>query len=63
MSSGWSCSHLKTNVCDILKTECNPGKKGCVLYGKVKFSDDEDANEAYEKRLQRKMKKLLKKDK
>lgn len=60
--AGWSCSHLKGEVCDILKSECDPGKKGCILYGKVKFANDTDANEAYEKRIERKMKKLLKKD-
>jgi hypothetical protein len=61
MSSSWSCSHLKNDICDILKMDCTPGKKGCVLYGKVKFSNNEDANEVYEKRVQKKMKNTLKK--
>ena len=38
MSSGWGCQHLTTykeekEWCRLLKHKCDPGCKGCVLYG------------------------------
>lgn len=57
---GWSCPHDKQGVCDIIKKECDPGDKGCVLYGKAKFSNEESpSNEAFEKRMERKMRQML----
>jgi hypothetical protein len=57
---GWSCPHCISDVCDILKKACDPGDKGCVLYGKALFSSPESpSNEAFEKRMERKMKRLL----
>lgn len=57
---GWTCSHLINNQCDILKKACDPGDKGCVLYGKALFSSPESpSNEAFEKRMERKMKQML----
>ena len=35
---GWSSPHSIDNVCEIIKKECDPGDKGCVLYGKALFS-------------------------
>lgn len=59
--SGWSCPHSKSDMCDIIKKVCNPGDKGCVLYSKAKFSNEQSpSNEAFEKKMQRKMKALLK---
>ncbi len=56
---GWSCPHDIQRTCNIIKKECDPGDKGCVLYGKVKFSHQSSpSNEAFEKRIQRKMEKL-----
>jgi hypothetical protein len=44
----------------ILKKACDPGDKGCVLYGKALFSSqDSPSNEAFEKRMERKMKRML----
>ena len=61
---GWSCPHERAWICDIIKKECDPGDKGCVLYGKVKFANpDTPSNETFEKRMERKMKKMLKKEK
>lgn len=54
--SSWSCSHLKAGICDILKKVCTPGEKGCVLYGKVRFSSNDKANEAFKKRVEKKAK-------
>ena len=38
------CAHLdpKTEQCMKLKVECIPGRRGCVLRGKVKFLIDPD---------------------
>jgi len=56
---GWSCPHDVDGICDIIKKECDPGEKGCVLYGRVKFSNENNpSNEAFEKRMQRKIKKI-----
>jgi hypothetical protein len=43
MASGWGCQYMGTNEeikewCLKLKHICNPGCKGCVLYGDVLFS-------------------------
>ncbi|MDR0761890.1 MAG: hypothetical protein LBF13_02435 [Campylobacteraceae bacterium] len=49
----WECSHLIDKKCSLLKKECSPGEKGCVLYGKAKFASS-TSNEAYEKRIKAK---------
>lgn len=38
--SSFSCSHLEPDksYCQRLKTDCIPGRKGCVLIGKVVFA-------------------------
>jgi hypothetical protein len=38
----FSCKNFDFNKedCMKLKTECIPGRRGCVLAGKVKFSED-----------------------
>ena len=57
---GWTCPHDRQGVCDIIKKECDPGHKGCVLYGKVKFASEESpSNEAFEKRMERKMREMM----
>jgi hypothetical protein len=57
---GWSCPKFINDECEILKKPCDPGDKGCVLYGKALFaSEDSPSNEAFEKRIERKMKKML----
>ena len=44
----------------MIKKECDPGDKGCVLYGKTKFSSQESpSNEAFEKKMERKMRQML----
>ena len=42
------CAHLdhQTEQCLKLKVECIPGRRGCVLRGKVKFLVDPDARVA-----------------
>lgn len=57
---GRSCPHSKENRCEIIKKDCNPGDRGCVLYGKAKFANENSpSNEAFEKKMERKMRKIL----
>ncbi|MDD3324010.1 MAG: hypothetical protein PHN38_02650 [Sulfurospirillaceae bacterium] len=56
---GWSCPKEVDGICIAIKKECDPGDKGCVLYGKVKFACEETpSNEAFEKKMERKMKEM-----
>lgn len=37
---GWGCPHEFDGVCQrVNQRECDPGMKGCVLYGRVVFSN------------------------
>ena len=48
MSSGWTCSHQLNDRCDLLKKPCEPGTRGCTLYGKALFSNPKTpSNAAY----------------
>jgi len=43
MASGWGCQHLTSKGenkawCRLLKKTCDPGCRGCVLYGEFLFS-------------------------
>ena len=51
MCTGWSCSYQVGAICDLLKKPCNPGDKGCTLYGKAVFSNPYNpSNEAVKRR-------------
>ena len=50
MSSAWTCSHQVGEECDLLKKPCNPGDKGCTLYGKAVFSNPYNPSNAAVKR-------------
>lgn len=51
MSSGWTCSYQINDRCDLLGKPCDPGDKGCTLYGKALFSDPcNPSNAAFERR-------------
>lgn len=40
MSGGWGCPHEVRGKCQRVKGRpCDPGMKGCVLFGRFKFSD------------------------
>ena len=42
MSSAWSCPHDANGVCQRVQgAVCDPGMRGCVLEGKVRFARDE----------------------
>jgi len=59
MSAGWGCQHItkkdgKDDWCKLLNHICEPGCKGCVLYGVGLFSDESTpSNEAFKKRKKR----------
>ncbi|WP_457607813.1 hypothetical protein [Nitratifractor sp.] len=56
MASGWGCQHQTTHEeiadwCRLLSHPCEPGCKGCVLYGAGYFSVTETpSNAAFERR-------------
>ncbi|UFS61794.1 hypothetical protein LOH54_09000 [Sulfurimonas sp. HSL-3221] len=57
---GWTCSHQRGELCDLLKKACDPGDKGCVLYGKAVFSNPENpSNAAVERREEMRKRKGL----
>jgi len=40
MSGGWGCPHEVNGRCQrVLNRPCDPGMKGCVLFGRFTFSD------------------------
>jgi len=50
MAGGWGCPHEVNDICTkISNLPCDPGMKGCVLYGRFVF-----ANEDKNKRLRQK---------
>jgi hypothetical protein len=47
----FSCRHYSAERCVLLKKQCDPGCKGCVLYGKFVFaSPDSPSNAAIKRR-------------
>ena len=39
--SGWGCPHEIAGKCQrVNKLPCNPGMKGCVLFGRFTWADD-----------------------
>jgi hypothetical protein len=43
--SSWSCPHDLNGVCQLVQgAACDPGMRGCVLHGKVRFAS-EDKNQ------------------
>ena len=42
MAGSWSCPHEADDKCTRVNgVACDPGMKGCVLYGRYVFFDDE----------------------
>ena len=51
MSTAWTCTHQIGDQCILLSKPCNPGEKGCTLYGKAVFADVQTpSNTAVERR-------------
>ncbi|MCZ7534875.1 MAG: hypothetical protein M5T61_02295 [Acidimicrobiia bacterium] len=42
--SGWACPHEDKGQCRLLRRACDPGIKGCVLHGRVRFAGDSEKN-------------------
>jgi len=41
MAGGWGCPHEVDDICTkISNLPCDPGMKGCVLYGRFVFADE-----------------------
>lgn len=42
MSGSWGCPHELNDLCSRVNNRpCDPGMKGCVLYGRFVFANDE----------------------
>jgi hypothetical protein len=42
MAGSWGCPHEADDLCSKVKNlPCDPGMKGCVLYGRYVFANDE----------------------
>lgn len=42
MAGGWGCPHEVDDLCSKLgNLRCDPGMKGCVLYGRYVFANDD----------------------
>jgi hypothetical protein len=55
MSSAWGCPHEVDGLCMKVKQRtCNPGMKGCVLYGRFAFSDPDKNSPAIKRKLEEK---------
>ncbi len=53
MSGSWGCPHEVRGQCNKVPGEaCDPGMKGCVLYGKVVFTDPEKNTPAIRKKVE-----------
>ena len=40
--SAWSCPHDLNGVCQLVAgAACDPGMRGCVLHGKVRFASED----------------------
>lgn len=49
--SGWGCPHEIDDHCTrINDLPCDPGMKGCVLYGRYRFANEEKNERLNEKR-------------
>lgn len=53
--SSFACPHYVNELCVKLNKPCDPGDKGCVLYGKFVFSNPSSpSNKAVERREKKK---------
>jgi hypothetical protein len=53
MAGSWGCPHEVNDLCSrVNNLPCDPGMKGCVLYGRYVFAND-DKNEPLKKRKAR----------
>jgi hypothetical protein len=51
MSGSWGCPHELNGLCTrVNNLPCDPGMKGCVLYGRFVFANDEKNEPLRQKR-------------
>jgi len=51
MSGSWGCPHELNDLCSkVNNLPCDPGMKGCVLYGRFVFAKDEKNERLRQKR-------------
>jgi len=52
MSGSWGCPHEVKGACSKVKNRpCDPGMKGCVLYGRFVFSNSDKNSPAIKRKL------------
>ena len=52
MSGSWGCPHEAKGLCSKVKDlPCDPGMKGCVLYGRFTFSNDDKNSPAIKRKM------------
>jgi len=52
MGGGWGCPHEIDDLCSkVNNLPCDPGMKGCVLYGRFVFYSDEKNERKRQKKL------------
>ena len=52
MSGSWGCPHEVKGLCSRVKDiPCDPGMKGCVLYGRFAFSDPDKNSPRIKRKL------------
>ena len=50
MSSAWGCPHEIHDLCSkVNNLPCDPGMKGCVLYGRFVFFNDDKNKRLHQK--------------
>jgi len=51
MAGGWGCPHEANDVCTkVNDLPCDPGMKGCVLYGRYVFANEDKNQRLREKK-------------
>ncbi len=51
MAGGWGCPHEVADRCTkINNLPCDPGMKGCELYGRFRFADESKNTRYWEKK-------------
>ncbi len=54
MSGSWGCPHEVKGRCSKVKDRsCDPGMKGCVLYGRFTFSSDDKNSPSIKRKLKK----------
>ena len=55
MSGSWGCPHEVKGLCSrVSSLPCDPGMKGCILYGRFAFSTPEKNSPSTRRKLEKK---------